>query len=275
MTDKQAPLQVGKRIAAGKGLSQVLLRRGSEVELDWDVRQKSRLLATNSAGRELNVFLPRGTVLRGGDVLVAEDGSLIRVKSAPQPVLVVTHCPDHGTPFDLLRAAYHLGNRHVPLELQSDRLLLEPDHVLADMLRAQHLIVTATESAFEPEGGAYEPAAHAGHAHGHAHDHAHGHDHGHDHGHGHHDHDHDHAHEHAHGDHGHDHAHAHAHDHAHDAGHSHTKPKAAGKAVGIPVVGQAAPHVHGPDCDHDHDHGHDHGHGHAHGHDHGHKKHGH
>ena len=257
MTDKQAALQVGKRIAGGQGLSQVLLRRGSEVELDWDVRQKSRFAATDSQGRELNVFLPRGTALRGGDVLVAENGSLIRVKSAPQPVLVVTHCAEHGTPFDLLRAAYHLGNRHVPLELQPDRLLLEPDHVLAGMLRAQHLIVTEASSAFEPEGGAYEAGAHAGHAHGHGYDHGHGH--------AHHDHAHDHAHAH------HDHDHAHDHDHGHR--HSHAKPKAAGKAVGIPVVGQAAPHVHGPDCDHDHDH--DHGHAHSHGHDHAHKKHGH
>ena len=251
MTDKQAPLQVGKRIAGGQGLSQVLLRRGSEVELDWDVRQKSRIAATDSSGRALNVFLPRGTVLRGGDVLVAEDGSLIRVKSAPQPVLVVTHCPDHGTPFDLLRAAYHLGNRHVSLELQPDRLLLEPDHVLADMLRAQHLIVTEANAAFEPEGGAYEPAAHAGHAHAHGHDPSHGHGHAHAH--------HDHAH----------HDHDHGHDHTHDHGQGHAKPKAAGKAVAIPVVGQAAPHVHGPDCHHDHDHGH----GHAHGP--GHKKHDH
>ena len=259
MTDKQAtPLQVGKRIAGGKGLSPVLLRRGSEVELDWDVRQKSRIAATDSLGREVNVFLPRGSVLRGGDVLVAEDGSLIRVKAAPQPVLVVTHCADHGTPFDLLRAAYHLGNRHVPLELQPDRLLLEPDHVLADMLRAQHLIVTETTSAFEPEGGAYGAGTggHAGHAH--AHDHDHEHDHG----------KHEHGHAHAGHDHGHDH-----HDHGH--AHSHDKPKAAGKAIGIPVVGQSAPHVHGPDCNHGHDHDHDHGHGHAHGHDHGHKKHGH
>jgi urease accessory protein len=224
--DKGAAIQVGKRIAGGQGLSSVLLRRASEVELDWDVRQKSRIEATDSLGRALNVFLPRGTVLRGGDVLVCEDGSLVRVKAAPQPVLVVTHCADHGTPFDLLRAAYHLGNRHVPLELQPDRLLLEPDHVLADMLRAQHLIVTESSGAFEPEGGAYGAAgsAHAGHAHA------------------------GHAHEHGHPDHGHDHA------------HPHDKPKASGKAVAIPVVGQSKPHVHGPDCNHDH--GHDHGHGH-------------
>ena len=233
---KTAALQVGKRIAGGQGLSQVLLRRASEVALDWDVRQKSRIEATDSLGRALNVFLPRGTLLRGGDVLVAEDGSLVRVTAAPQPVLVVTHCTEHGTPFDLLRAAYHLGNRHVPLELQPDRLLLEPDHVLADMLRGQHLIVTEAHGAFEPEGGAYGAAAgaHAGHAHA-------KHDHGHDHG----------KHEH-----GHDHGHAHDHDHAH----AHDKPKAAGKPIAIPIVGQAKPHVHGPDCNHGHDHGHDHGH---------------
>ena len=183
MTDKQdAVLQVGKRIPGGHGLSSVLLRRASEVELDWDVRQKSRIAATDSLGRALNVFLPRGTVLRGGDVLVCEDGSLVRVKAAPQPVLVVTHCADHGTPFDLLRAAYHLGNRHVPLELQPDRLLLEPDHVLADMLRKMHLIVTEELAPFEPEGGAYAAGGHGHEHHDHGHQHkpeqTHGHVHG-------------------------------------------------------------------------------------------------
>src|SRR5471032_138783 len=245
MTDKQgAAIQVGKRIAGGKGLSSVLLRRASEVELDWDVRQKSRIAATDSLGRALNVFLPRGTVLRGGDVLVAEDGSLVRVKAAPQPVLVVTHCADHGTPFDLLRAAYHLGNRHVPLELQPDRLLLEPDHVLADMLRMQHLIVTETASAFEPEGGAYGAGggAHAGHAHGHDHAHA--------------THEQGHEHKHAPAAHEHGHDNGHKHDHGHD--HAHDQPKATGKPIGIAVVGQPAPHVHGHDCDHDHGHGHKH-----------------
>ena len=160
----------------------VLLKRAATVELDWDVRQKSRFDATDSQGRVLGVFLPRGTAVRGGDVLVAEDGSLIRVIAAPQPVLVVKHCADHGSPFDLLRAAYHLGNRHVQLELQPDRLLLEPDHVLADMLRHMHLIGTEAQVPFEPEGGAY---AGGHHGHHHDHDHGHGHEahhHGHDHG---------------------------------------------------------------------------------------------
>ena len=172
-------LQVSKLLAGGHGLAPVLLKRAATVELDWDVRQKSRFDCTDSQGRHLGVFLPRGTVARGGDVLVAEDGSLVKVIAAPQPVLVITHCNEHGTPFDLTRAAYHLGNRHVPIELKPDHLKIEPDHVLADMLRAMHLIVHETSGPFEPEGGAY--GSHGGHAHGHEHQ-------GHDHDHGHHEH---------------------------------------------------------------------------------------
>ena len=162
-----------KLLPQGAGLAPVLLKRAATVELDWDVRQKSRFDAHDSLGRHLGVFLARGTAVRGGDVLVAEDGSLIRVVAAPQPVLVITHCKEHGTPFDLTRAAYHLGNRHVPIELQPDHLKIEPDHVLAEMLRAMHLIVREAQLAFEPEGGAY---AATGHSHGHDH---HGHDHSH------------------------------------------------------------------------------------------------
>ncbi|WP_395702966.1 urease accessory protein UreE [Aquabacterium sp.] len=189
-------LTINKLISQGRGLAAVLLKRAPSIELDWDLRQKSRFEATDSSGRQLGVFLPRGTVVRGGDVLVAEDGSLVRVQAAPQPVLVVRHCSEHGTPFDLLRAAYHLGNRHVQLELKPDHLKLEPDHVLAALLRQQHLIVTEANEPFEPEGGAY---ASGGHDHAHAHhDHGHAHDHGHGHGHDHHDHDHDHDHDHGH-----------------------------------------------------------------------------
>ena len=158
-------LQISKLLPAGAGLAPVLFRRAASVELDWDVRQKSRFEATDSLGRQLGVFLPRGTLVRGGDVLVAEDGSLIRVIAAPQPVLVITHCSEHGAPFDLLRAAYHLGNRHVPIELKPDHLKIEPDHVLAAMLRAMHLIVHEQTTSFEPEGGAY--SAQAGPAHQH------------------------------------------------------------------------------------------------------------
>ena len=192
-------LTASKIFPQGSGLAAVLIRRAPTIELDWDVRQKSRFDATDSQGRQIGVFLPRGTAVRGGDVLVAEDGSLVRVIAAPQPVLRITHCTAHGTPFDLTRAAYHLGNRHVPIELKPDHLKIEPDHVLADMLRSMHLIVVAVEEAFEPEGGAY--GSHE-HSHGAGHDHSHGsskgpkplvlapellddHDHSHDHGHSH------------------------------------------------------------------------------------------
>ena len=218
-------IQASKLIPQGKGLAPVLVKRATTIELDWDVRQKSRFAATDSAGRELGIFLPRGTLVRGGDVLVAEDGSMVRVIAAPQPVLVITHCKNHGTPFDLTRAAYHLGNRHVPIELQSDHLKIEPDHVLADMLRAMHLIVKAQDLPFEPEGGAYA----AGHGGGHGHGHGHSHDAGH--------------------------SHAHEHEHKHEAAPARARP------VAIPVVAQGQ--VHGPDCNHGHDHeGHGHGHSH-------------
>ena len=157
-------LQASKLIPQGHGLALALVKRASTVELDWDVRQKSRFEATDSAGRQIGVFLPRGSVVRGGDVLVTQDGSLIKVLAAPQSVLKITHCPNHGTAFDLIRAAYHLGNRHVPIELQPDHLKIEPDHVLADMLRAMHLTVLAVNESFEPENGAY---AKGGHTHNH------------------------------------------------------------------------------------------------------------
>ena len=170
-------LVCSKLIAGGKGLASVLLKRASSVSLDWDVRQKSRFETTDSLGRTLGVFLSRGTVIRGGDVLVAEDGSLIQVNAAPQEVLRIKACTIHGSPFDLTRAAYHLGNRHVPIELKPDHLKIEPDHVLAEMLRAMHMTVNTVLEAFEPEGGAYSSAGHS-HSHGHSH-----HDHGHDHAH--------------------------------------------------------------------------------------------
>ncbi len=206
-------LTINKLIPQGRGLSRVLLARAATVSLDWDVRQKSRFDATDSQGRALAVFLPRGAVVRGGDVLVVEDGSLIAVQAAPQPVLVVTPCAEHGSGFDLVRAAYHLGNRQVPLELKPDHLKLEPDHALADLLRQMHLTVTEAQAPFEPESGAYAAATPAaGHDHGHSHDHEHGHD---------------------------DHGHAHA-------------PSATAAPKAIPIQSALAPHVHGPGCKHDH-----------------------
>ena len=197
-------LTVGRLLAGGRGLSAALLRRAASVALDWDTRQKSRFEATDSQGRALGVFLPRGTQLRGGDVLVAEDGSLLRVEATPQPLLVA-RAPQGGTAFDLLRAAYHLGNRHVALELRPDRLQLEADPVLADMLRRMGLSVAEERAAFEPEGGAYGVGTAAGHGHGH--------------GHGEHEHD-GHGHGHIGGD-GHGPAQQESHVHGPDCGHGH------------------------------------------------------
>ncbi|MGB4117354.1 MAG: urease accessory protein UreE [Polaromonas sp.] len=154
-------ISISKLIPRGAGLASVLIKRASTIELDWDTRQKSRFDGVDSLGRPLGVFLPRGTLVRGGDVLVAEDGSMVRVIAAPQAVLRITACKAHGSPFDLTRAAYHLGNRHVPIELKPDHLKIEPDHVLADMLRAMHLIVNEVSEAFEPEGGAYSAGGHS------------------------------------------------------------------------------------------------------------------
>jgi urease accessory protein len=210
-------LTVSKLLPNGRGLAPALLKRAAAVVLDWDTRQKSRFDIEDSQGRTLGVFLPRGSVVRGGDVLVAEDGSLVKVIATPQPVMVVRAAED-GSPFDLLRAAYHLGNRHVALELQPDRLQLEPDHVLADMLRQMHLSVTEELAPFEPEGGAY--AAHAGH------------------------------------DHGHDHASpgteaAKAHDPHDHSGHGHAA-HATGAVAAHRHGHEGKGHTHGPDCDHDH-----------------------
>ena len=229
-------ITVNKLVPAGRGLAPVLLKRASTVSLDWDTRQKSRFEASDSLGRRLGVFLPRGSVVRGGDVLVAEDGSLVRVDAAPQAVMLVRTCPHHGSAFDLTRAAYHLGNRHVQIELQPDHLKIEPDHVLGEMLERMHLIVTQEQAAFEPEAGAY-----AG-GHGHGHDHA--------------------------GSPG----HGHAHDHPDAPAHAHATGGA--RAVPIPVRETEQAHVHGPGCSHghDHQHGHDHDHdGHGHGHSHPHR----
>ena len=173
-------LQISKLIPLGAGLAPVLLKRAGTVELDWDIRQKSRFDCTDSAGRQLGVFLARGTAVRGGDVLVAEDGSLIKVLAAPQKVLHITYCKTHGSPYDLIRAAYHLGNRHVQIELKPDHLKIEPDHVLADMLRAMHLTVTEVDEGFEPEAGAYSSN---GHSHAPSAAHTHGPDCNHDHSH--------------------------------------------------------------------------------------------
>lgn len=127
--------------------------------LPFDLRQKSRLRATLDNGVEAALFLPRGTVLRHGDLLEAEDRTLIRVVAAPEDVLYATA----DKPHDLLRAAYHLGNRHVPVELGEGYLKLATDPVLKEMLSQLGLTLREDCLPFQPEPGAYG----GGHRHGH------------------------------------------------------------------------------------------------------------
>ncbi len=196
-------LKIDKHLPTPHGIAAVLVRRAPKLVLPFAERSKSRLRAALDNGDEAALFLPRGTVLRGGDLLVAEDGTFIEVLAAPESVLEVRASDPHA----LMRAAYHLGNRHTPVEVGSDYLRLEYDAVLADMLARLGVAAERAELPFEPEAGAYGGGHKHGHDatfaedyaaaqavfhehHGHDHDHGHGHSHGHPHGH---DHDHDHA----------------------------------------------------------------------------------
>lgn len=127
----------------------------------------------STCGRDLLLQLPRGAALEPGELLAqagSAAGPLVRVEAAPEPLLQVSS----ADPLALLQAAYHLGNRHVAMELHADRLLLLDDSVLADLLRRRGLQVERLQAPFCPEPGAYAEPAH-GHAHAHHHSHGHGH----------------------------------------------------------------------------------------------------
>lgn len=155
----------------------------AEVVLDFQHRQKHRFLTTLSDGRELGVHLPRGTVLADGDVLRTEDGEAFLVRAADEDVSVA----ETSDALLLTRIAYHLGNRHVALQIEPGRVSYLHDHVLDDMVQRLGAKVSFRSSPFRPESGAYGSHAggHHGHAHGHEHDHGDAHEHDHSHGHQH------------------------------------------------------------------------------------------
>jgi len=132
--------------------------------LPFGERAKSRLRAVLDNGEEAGLFLERGSVLRNGDLLLADDGRVVKVEAAPESVSTVR--TDNG--LMLARASYHLGNRHVALQIGPDWLRYIHDHVLDDMLRGFGLVVTVEQAPFEPEGGAYVAAG--THTHPHHHD---------------------------------------------------------------------------------------------------------
>ncbi len=134
-------------------------------------RTRSRIRVVLDDGREAGLFLPRGTALRDGDGLVAEDGLVARVRAAPETLSRV----EGEDPWRLARACYHLGNRHVALQIEPGRLSYPHDHVLDDLVRGLGLEVRLVDAPFEPEPGAYGGTEQA-HQHGHG---SRGHGHGH------------------------------------------------------------------------------------------------
>ena len=138
----------------------------ASLTLDFDARSKSRLRATLDDGTDVAVILPRGSQLAPGDRLSSSDGLIVEVKAAREKVSRVTT----DDALLLARACYHLGNRHVALQILPTELRYLHDHVLDDMVRLLGLEVTTAELTFEPESGAYGDHAHVqGDHHGHAH----------------------------------------------------------------------------------------------------------
>lgn len=131
--------------------------------LPFELRQKSRLRTRLDNNIEIGLLLPRGTVLRQGDLLRADNGLVIEIKAANESVSTATSTD----PLLLARACYHLGNRHMPLQIGNTWLRYLHDHVLDDMVKNLGLNVIAEQAAFEPEAGAYtgKNDKHAGHAH--------------------------------------------------------------------------------------------------------------
>ena len=140
-------------------------RPAGQLALTFDARQKSRQRAKLVSGEEVAVKLPRGEILRGGDLIGASDGRVIEVVALPEKLA-------HIEAADLLRVAYHLGNRHVPVQIGKGFLRIAADHVLEELARKLGATVSHVEAPFEPEGGAYHQHDEMGHG-GRIHDHHH------------------------------------------------------------------------------------------------------
>ncbi len=134
--------------------------------LDFDARHRRRFRLTTDQGDDVLLDLPQAIAMADGDGLQLEDGRWLRVQAAPEDLIEIRH----GDSIQLMSLAWHLGNRHLPTEIQDNLLRIRPDHVIEDMLRGFGAILQKTRIAFQPEGGAY--------GHGHLHEHHHGpHDH--------------------------------------------------------------------------------------------------
>ena len=143
----------------------------ASVILPLDLRLKTRQRVTLNTGEDAGIFLEKGAILRGGEKLQSEDGLIVEIIAADEQVSSVYI--DDG--LALAKAAYHLGNRHIPLQIDSGVLRYQHDHVLDEMIAGFGLQVTVEMAPFEPEGGAYQSG---GHSHGRHSSHGHSHDHG-------------------------------------------------------------------------------------------------
>jgi urease accessory protein len=139
------------------------------VVIDFDRSHRRRILLTAESGMQLLLDFPQAVRLRHGDGFAVEGGGVVRVSIRPEPLLEI-HAHDEG---ELVRIAWHLGNRHLPVELRGDRIRIRADHVIAEMVKGLGGHVEEIEAPFDPEGGAYAPAA--GHHH-HGDDDRHGHE---------------------------------------------------------------------------------------------------
>jgi urease accessory protein len=136
------------------------------LELPFELRQKSRLRARLASGAEVGLMLPRGTVMRGGDIVKTMDGREVQIVAAKEKLL-------HIESDQLARVAYHLGNRHVPVQLGEGYVRIAQDHVLEELAKKLGARVSHIEAPFEPEAGAYHRHEEMGHG-GRIHDHFHG-----------------------------------------------------------------------------------------------------
>ena len=154
-------------------------RERGTATLDWDERHRRRRSLTSDQGEPFLLDLAEAARLGDGDGLALEDGSVIRVVAEPEPVLEI-----QAGAAGLARLAYHLGNRHLAIQIFADRLVIREDAVIAAMVEGLGGIVSRRELPFDPEGGAYGGNASHHHEHDHEHDHGHEHEHGHGHRHG-------------------------------------------------------------------------------------------
>ena len=145
-----------------------------QVLLDAHERQRRRVVLTGERGTTFLLDLPQVIALRDGDGLVLDDGGIVRVIGRPEALVEIAAADSHV----LARLAWHIGNRHIEMQIVGDRLRIRRDHVIEDMLRGLGARLTAVDAAFDPEQGAYAQTHGHGHAHAHDHHHARDHDHG-------------------------------------------------------------------------------------------------